>query len=113
MAGDAEAHSIEQAADVGEAAVGGEIVLAEMGAVASGFECEAGVVVQQEGDAAGLCDGAQGIDGAAQLVRRCVLEAELDAGDRPGIQRRRQRIGEIGADAWRRDEVERGQALPW
>lgn len=45
VAGDAEAQAIEQAADVGEAAVGGEVVLAEMGAVASGFECEAGGVV--------------------------------------------------------------------
>ncbi len=85
VAGDAQGEAGQELAGVGGRRVG----LADMGAVAARSGGEVGAVVEQEGDAAGLDDRAQGVDGAAPGVVGRVLQAELDC--RPRRRRRGRR----------------------
>ena len=103
MAGDAQGEAgAEQASGVR----GGSVGLADMGAVAAGGRDQVGTVVQQEGDAAGLGDGAQRVDRATPMVVGGFLEAELDGGDVAGIERGGQGVGEGRAGGGGGDEVE-------
>ena len=58
-----------------------------MHAVAAQFGGQVGPVVEDEGGAMRLHDGAQAIDGAADLVVADMLQAQLERGDVAAVQR--------------------------
>ena len=90
-----------------------------MDTVAAQLRGQVGSVVQQEGDVAALADGAQDVDGPADVVVIGRFQAKLDAIDPAGVQRFRQPVGEgRRLEARRRDQVQPAgggdaQPLPW
>ena len=83
VAGDAEGEFAEDFARFG----GGHIALADMGAIAAMGDGEVRAVVDEEGDIAGLHDGAQDVDGAADGFIVHLFQAELHRRDVTGVQR--------------------------
>ena len=72
----------------------GCVVLPDMNAVASQFCSKIGPVVHDESNIAILCHRAQNFRGPAKIVIGNPFKPELNAGDIPAIQRRRQCFGE-------------------
>ena len=91
VAGDAEG---EVFADAGAGLAGVHVCLADVDAVAAVVGDEVGAVIEEEGDVAGLGDGAEGFDCAAPVVVVDVFEAELDGGDVARVERAGERVGE-------------------
>ena len=72
----------------------GRVVLPDMNAVASQLCGKIGPVVHDESNIAILRHRAQNFCGPAKIVVGNPFKPELNAGDIPAIQRRRQRFGE-------------------
>lgn len=103
MASDAENAPSEWPTRLGMIAVS----LAEMGAIAAKLDRERSIVIQQKRNIPRSGDGHQGFRGARNVIIVCVLEAQLQTSDIPGIERRREGIAK---DQWvkplRGDEIE-------
>ena len=85
----------------------GRILLADMDAVAAQFGGEVGPVIEDEGGARRLHDGAQQIGGAADFVIADMFQAQLKRRDIAALQRALQDFGEIQRrQARRRNQIE-------
>jgi len=82
------------------------IRLTEMRAITSKLCCKRSIVIQQERDISRGGDGHKDVCGARDLVFAGVLEAQLQAGDIAGIERRGQGIAKAQRiEPLRGDEV--------
>jgi hypothetical protein len=102
VAGDAEG---EGGADEGAGFACRGVGLADMDAVGPMGVDEIGAVIEEEGDAAGLGDGAERVDGAAPVVVVGLLEAQLDGRHIARVQGAGERFGEVGAGGGGGDEI--------
>ena len=82
------------------------VLLPEMDAVGAEPLGEAHIVVDDEGDLARRADRLQRLGEARRLVLVDALHPELEGGDRPRVERRRERVGKGAADVERRDQIE-------